>query len=106
MATLQCSFSLAQPPTPSETAFSFVTRKTPCPHGRAFMYCIRGLIQMTRKIILIFDDFADKPASVFVWLPASRIGKDKVAVLSIRSIQPKTWGFNKSAGYCEIRKYG
>jgi hypothetical protein len=41
------------------------------------------------KLILILDDFADKLASVFVRLPASRIGKDTVAVLSIRSIQPK-----------------
>ena len=58
------------------------------------------------KLILLLDDFADKPASVFVRLPPSRIGNDTVAVLSIRSFKPENWRFSKSAGYCGIRKHG
>ena len=58
------------------------------------------------KLILILDDFADKLASVFVRLPASRIGKNTVVVLSIRSIRPKNWGFSESACHRDIRKYG
>jgi hypothetical protein len=60
------------------------------------------LISDNLKPILIWGHVSDRLPSVFVRLPASGIGKDPTAVLSIRSIQTKNWGFNQ----CGVRENG